>query len=774
MLTQNPRRLSRLNPLSYPIWVKFLIGFTFAIVLVVLPVGFVINLGIDSLSLNSARAFLSENGTRQLGNLTNSMERARSNIEDFIDDPVYNRLLVSLTLGNVRSDVNLGLVPTTGDQVATVIETTLLNPATSLFENARLLDRDGQVLAQAGLTPSGLPLIDQSQTPAYQAAIASENAQDELTVVSLRGFSVIEFVNKIRWRDGSVVGYLVTQVSNSRVIYSNIRFRYAEGDDFQAYSFVVDEQNILFSPIEARDIAQLSLETSPVRRGLSGQSGIETFILANDDDSADAASNEALAYYAPIPGTPLVLISLLSSRDVRDTIFDLFPATRFILLISWVGMIIVLTLLFNQIFTPPLLRLRRAALGLIDGDYDTVLPDAARRDEIGAAANAFTQMRTRVRGVVDELENRVAQRTRDIEITQEISRVAASQRDVQTLMNDVVNLITERFPALYHAQIFLNDEENRYAVVRASTGDVGRRLLERGHRLAIGSVSVIGQVTDQGRYILAKDTAFSQVHRRNEFLPETRSELAIPLRVGSRVIGALDVQSTQSDAFPDDLIRVLETMADNIAIAIENARLYEESVRRVREIEENNRQATLRAWQEYMRDQRTRTLTQQAGIVADDDGISALRRRAIETGEVVTGALTTRNTYPIAVPIQLRGQTLGAVEWEIPANDLNRDKIDLARELANRLALSLDNARLFQESRRATERERLVNSIAARLTAQTNIDQILQTAVKEVGQALRAPQVTVRLNAAQLGVNETGMLTERPNGDSADPRYNDT
>jgi GAF domain-containing protein len=240
------------------------------------------------------------------------------------------------------------------------------------------------------------------------------------------------------------------------------------------------------------------------------------------------------------------------------------------------------------------------------------------------------------------------------------------------------------------------------------------------------------------------------------------------------VIGALDVQSTQSDAFPDDLIRVLETMADNIAIAIENARLYEESVRRVREIEENNRQATLRAWQEYMRDQRTRTLTQQAGIVADDDGISALRRRAIETGEVVTGALTTRNTYPIAVPIQLRGQTLGAVEWEIPANDLNRDKIDLARELANRLALSLDNARLFQESRRATERERLVNSIAARLTAQTNIDQILQTAVKEVGQALRAPQVTVRLNAAQLGVNETGMLTERPNGDSADPRYNDT
>jgi len=302
---------------------------------------------------------------------------------------------------------------------------------------------------------------------------------------------------------------------------------------------------------------------------------------------------------------------------------------------------------------------------------------------------------------------------------------------------------------LYHAQIFLVDEDGMYAVVRASTGEVGKRLLQRGHRLAVGSVSVIGQVTDQGRYILAKDTAASQVHRRNEFLPDTRSELAIPLQVGDKIIGALDVQSVQSDAFPDDLIRVLETMADNIAIAIENARLYEESLRRVRQIEETNRDATRSAWQEYLRDQRALSITREAGVTTvPDPSISDLRRRALASGEVLVGELTGRNTYPIAVPIQLRGQTLGAVEWELPANDFSREKLELARELADRLALSLDNARLFQESRRATERERLVNMIAARLTAQTSIDQILQTAVREVGQALRSPQVTIRLRSS--------------------------
>jgi GAF domain-containing protein len=186
-------------------------------------------------------------------------------------------------------------------------------------------------------------------------------------------------------------------------------------------------------------------------------------------------------------------------------------------------------------------------------------------------------------------------------------------------------------------------------------------------------------------------------------------------------------------------------MADQIAIAIQNARLYEESLRRVTEIESTNRQATLRAWQEYMRDQRLAELSIDAGVPTNVD-LSGLRRAALAQGQMVVGDLTERQTIPVAVPIRLRGQTLGAVEWELPAQGFGDDKLELAQELANRFAFSLDNARLFQESRRATERERLVNTIAAKLTAQTNIDDILQIAVREVGQALRAPQVSIRLH----------------------------
>jgi hypothetical protein len=165
-----------------------------------------------------------------------------------------------------------------------------------------------------------------------------------------------------------------------------------------------------------------------------------------------------------------------------------------------------------------------------------------------------------------------------------------------------------------------------------------------------------------------------------------------------------------------------------------------------------------------MRDQRLSELAADAGVATSTD-LSQLRRKALEQGRLVVGEVTERETIPIAVPIGLRGHTLGAVEWELPAQGFGEDKLELARELANRFALSLDNARLFQESRRAIERERLVNTIAAKLTAQTNIDDILEIAVREVGQALRAPQVSIRLHTQSPHGNGNGQTHPNGNGE---------
>jgi len=244
------------------------------------------------------------------------------------------------------------------------------------------------------------------------------------------------------------------------------------------------------------------------------------------------------------------------------------------------------------------------------------------------------------------------------------------------------------------------------------------------------------------------------MHRKNEFLPETRSELAIPLQIGAKLIGVLDVQSKISNSFAEDQIAVLQIMADQIAIAIENASLYQESVRQLEALRSTHRQTTGRAWREYLNAQRRSELVSTAGAPVQTDH-SPLRQQAMLQETPVVGTITDRNTIPFAVPIQLRGRTLGAIEWELPTTEFSTDKLQLAQELVNRLAISLDNARLFQESLRATNRERLVNEIAARLTGQTDVEDILQIAVQEVGQALGAPQVIINLTLAGDGQGQS-------------------
>jgi GAF domain-containing protein len=208
--------------------------------------------------------------------------------------------------------------------------------------------------------------------------------------------------------------------------------------------------------------------------------------------------------------------------------------------------------------------------------------------------------------------------------------------------------------------------------------------------------------------------------------------------------------------FSEEQMQVLQTMADQVAVAIENARLYTESLRRLTEIEENRQRSTMQAWRSYMRNQHLDHLESTAGILPSNALKSDLSQDALQQRQVVVGERTDRKTIPIAVPIFLRDQLLGTVEWEVPEAEFDMNKVQLAQNLTDQLAVNLENARLFQESQRATQRERLVNEISARLTTQNDIDQILQTAVREVGMALRSPQVNIRLNTQKQANGQNG------------------
>lgn len=234
-----------------------------------------------------------------------------------------------------------------------------------------------------------------------------------------------------------------------------------------------------------------------------------------------------------------------------------------------------LAFLASASLTRPLGELTEAARRMGAGQLNVRVP-VTSRDELGVLAETFNAMALRLRDLYQNLERRVQERTHQLQTAAEMGRAIASTLDLDELLRMAVNLIRDRL-GYYHVSVFLIDESGRWAVLRESTGEIGRKLKERGHRLEVGGRSLIGWVTANGRPRVAQRTAEDPVHFKNELLPETRSEAAFPLKIGDRIIGALDVQSTLEEVFDAGAVSVLQILADQLAVAIENARLYQQA-----------------------------------------------------------------------------------------------------------------------------------------------------------------------------------------------------
>ncbi len=359
--------------------------------------------------------------------------------------------------------------------------------------------------------------------------------------------------------------------------------------------------------------------------------------------------------------------------------------------------------------------------------------------EIGKLARAANQLNARLETDSQAVEQLVAERTRGLEAARSIGGLLLTLRDTQEISDRAIALIEERFPAVYHAQVFLIDERRIDAVLRASTGEAGQRLLARNHRYEVGSRGVIGQVTARAEPVIAIDTQFGENPNAEALLPETRAELALPLRTSEGMIGALDLHSRQPGAFSEADVRLFTSIADQLSIALLNARVFQESQAALRDIEALNRMLFSSAWETFIEAQRRRP----ESIAGERAALSELQREAIRTRTLVEQAEGDQVRF--AAPIILRTQVLGAVEWEMRRADYTEETRILATELANRLALAADNARLLDETRRAAEREHLINTISNKISQQADVAGVLQTAVRELGQALPVTQMSIRL-----------------------------
>lgn len=339
---------------------------------------------------------------------------------------------------------------------------------------------------------------------------------------------------------------------------------------------------------------------------------------------------------------------------------------------------------------------------------------------------------------LEEANRKMLRRAGQFEAVTEVTRAITSIRDLQELLPRVVSVISEKF-GFYHVGVFLLDEVNEYAVLTATNSEGGRKMLERKHRLRVGEQGIVGNVTSTGNPRVVLDVGKDAVFFNNPELPDTHSEMALPLKTGNVIIGALDVQSTVRGAFSDEDIQLLGLLAHQVSLAIENARLFEETRRALSESEAVSRQSTREAWRNLPVEQRL------LGYRYTLTGSSPLDK-PVEIGESKNGKdkSSGMESSQLVVPIELRGETIGTLVVQSPSTaEITRDQLDLIKAVAERVAISAENARLFDETTRRAERERKVSDITGKIRSVNDPQLMIQTAIEELRNALGASRVDV-------------------------------
>ncbi len=362
----------------------------------------------------------------------------------------------------------------------------------------------------------------------------------------------------------------------------------------------------------------------------------------------------------------------------------------------------------------------------------------------------------------ERLEIRVNERTRDLQrralqlrVAAEVGNAAASARDLGTLLNQTVRLISLRF-GFFHVGLFLLDSTGRWAILQAASSEGGQRMLERGHQLEVGHQGIVGYASASGEARIALDVGKDAVFFDNPDLPETRSEMALPLKISNRILGVLDIQSSEAQAFTDEDIQTLQVMADQLAIAIENARLLAESQAAVETTRQAYGEAAIQAWKQKLSSKAPLMVVSRergaAPAPSSTPGTDALNADSIQAAQEGRPVLDKSQTG-LYMPILIRGQSIGVLRLVKPeGNRWVDNEIDAIRTIADQLSGALDSARLYEDAQRRAAKEQTIGEISSQIGSSANIEAIMRLAALELGKVMTGSEITIQLEPSKIKV----------------------
>ena len=429
---------------------------------------------------------------------------------------------------------------------------------------------------------------------------------------------------------------------------------------------------------------------------------------------------------------------------------------------------------FTRSITTPLRQLTLAASQIAAERPENIKEQLSNpiqiqtQDELEDLANAFSQMAINLKQSLEGLEEKVSERTVDLETSRiqserrasdlqaisEISKVIAGEQKLQNLLPLITRLVSEWF-GFYHTGIFMLDENNKYAILQAASSEGGKNMLDRGHKLEVGESGIVGYVAKLGTPRIALDVGMDAVYFNNPDLPDTRSEMALPLTARNKIVGVLDLQSKKPGAFTEAELNTLSILADQVAIAIENVRLFQQTQVALADAEALYRQNTQKGWLEFSREENSigyhQTLTGGNKLFTPVD-TEEIHQVMNQGKPMVSNAGKAAQEASIVVPIVLRGQVIGALKVKAPEQDRtwSRDEINLAEVISERLSLALENSRLLQESQNKAATEQIISDIATKIGASVRTENILRTTASELSQLLNNADIFIDLNSKTI------------------------
>jgi GAF domain-containing protein/HAMP domain-containing protein len=339
-----------------------------------------------------------------------------------------------------------------------------------------------------------------------------------------------------------------------------------------------------------------------------------------------------------------------------------------------------------QSLSGPIVRLTETAEEIAKGDIN-IQAKVESGDEIGALATTFNRMTQQLRDFIGTLESRVAERTRNLELAAEVGRTVSQVRALNVMLTDAAEIIRAQFN-LYYTQVYLINPSQTALLLKAGTGHVGAELLKRNHQLVLNTNSINGRAAVERKSVVISDTAASGTFKPNPLLPDTRSEMAVPLLVGDRVVGVLDMQSIVPGSLSQDVLPAFEALAGQFAIAIQNATLLDETEQARAEVEAQARRLSRANYHDYLD---AIHLPEETGYVFQNNTVTPL---------TVADGNAEENSSAIVAPISVTGESLGNLVVELGAASPLVKTDELVTAIARQVAEHIESLRLLETAER--------------------------------------------------------------------------